>query len=152
MSAKVQMMKGNKDPNYSFKESEAGSYHLKMICKRLIEKEKRYEDDVHIVKVSVRDFAIYRNPDTKKSLGFDTIEILHDPTIAIPKVGEELAAGKVKPIDTAPPDKSPEAPPETQKPEYSGLGSTELKPTTTEPIKEVISKPKPKRKPKPKSK
>ena len=132
MSAKVQMMKGNKDPNYSFKESEAGLYHLKMVCKRLIEKEKRFEEDVHIVKVSVKDFAIYRNPDTKKSLGFDTIEILHDPTIAPPMVEEKPEVKE--PVKSAPVVDVPQ--------------SEET--TIIEPIKEVEPKPAPKRKPKPK--
>jgi len=66
---------------YSLKENEEGMYHLLLTERFHIPQDKRYEDKQRIVKVSKRDFAQYKKPETQKCIGWAALEILHDPTI-----------------------------------------------------------------------
>jgi len=102
-------MQGNKNPTYSLKENEAGNYHLRMTFQIHIPQEKRYESNERIVKVSVRDFAAYRKPETQKAVGWTELEVLHDPTFSKP-----IPTQPVKAVDT--PTDAPESMPvkETQ--------------------------------------
>lgn len=71
-------MQGNKEKSYQFKEGEEGLYHLKLVRKTYISKEKRVKEDISFQSFTKKEYEQFKK---FKPANIDEVYILHDPTI-----------------------------------------------------------------------
>jgi len=98
-------MQANKNPQFEIKENESHLYHIRATVKLHNEKTKTYEEQHHIICLSPREFRQHK--EFSHVLGFDSEEIIHDPTLKTSGAkGDNADATETSQKETTPPVKA----------------------------------------------